>query len=87
MCMLAKIFLMAVFVSIDVAVSVAAKQKSWLSLVGSFGAGMLLFTMIPMLTPLDSSVMNVFMCLAGGVLFSAGLGVVSSKVLAKTSLV
>lgn len=31
MCMLAKIFLMAVFVSIDVAVSVAAKQKSWLS--------------------------------------------------------
>ena len=48
---------------------------------------MLLFMMIPMLTPLDSGVMNVVLCLAGGALFSAGLGAVSSAVLRKVSLV
>jgi len=46
MCMVAKIFLMRVFVSIDVIVSVAAKQKTWLCLCGSLGAGMLLFMMV-----------------------------------------
>lgn len=87
MCMLAKVFLVAVFVPIYLAVSVAAKQKLWLSLVGSLGAGMLLFTMIPMLTPLDAGIMNVVMCLAGGAMFAFGLGAVSNTVLKKTSLV
>lgn len=87
MCMLAKMFLIAVFVPIYLAVSVAAKQKTWLSIVGSFCIGMLLFMMVPMMTPLDSGIMNVILCLAGGVLFSAGLGVVSNTILRKTSLV
>ena len=43
MCMLAKIFLMLVFVSIFTLISVAAKQKAWLALCGSLGGGMLLF--------------------------------------------
>ncbi|MGM9681657.1 MAG: ABC transporter permease [Eubacteriales bacterium] len=87
MCMLAKVFLMFVFIAIDVLVSVAAKQKAWLCLCGSLAAGMLLFMMIPSLTPLDSTVMNVLLCLAGGALFSVGLGCVSNLVLRKTSLV
>lgn len=87
MCLLSKIFLMAVFVPIYVAMSVAGKQKLWLSMVGSLCAGMLLFTMIPMMTPLDSGIMNVILCLAGGALFSVGLGAVSRKVLEKTNLV
>lgn len=87
MCMLAKVSLIAVFVAIYVLISVLAKQKTWLSLVVSLGAGMLLFMMIPMLTPLDSTIMNVILCLAGGVLFSAGLGAISNTVLRKTSLV
>lgn len=87
MCMLSKVFLVAVFVPIYLAVSVAAKQKTWLSIVGSLMVGMLLFTMIPMLTPLDSTIMNVILCLGGGVLFSVGLGVISSNLLKKTSLV
>lgn len=87
MCMLSKIFLMAVFVGIDLAVSVAAKQRVWLSLVGSLFAGMLLFMMIPAITPLDSTIVNVILCLAGGALFSAGLGAVSNVILKKTSLV
>lgn len=87
MCMLTKIFLSAVFVPIYLVMSAAAKQRTWLSMVGSFAAGMLLFTMIPMLTPLDAGLMNVLLCLAGGVLFSTGLGAVSNLILKKTSLV
>lgn len=87
MCMLAKIFLVLVFVALDLLVSVAAKQKAWISIVGSLCAGMLLFTMIPMLTPLDSTFMNVVLCLIGGVLFSLGLGAISNLILKKTSLV
>lgn len=87
MCLLSKIFLIAVFVPIYVIMSVIGKQKLWISLLGSLGAGMLLFTMIPMLTPLDAGIMNVIMCLGGGALFSAGIGAISNKILRKTSLV
>ena len=87
MCMIAKIFLMFVFVSIFVLVSVAAKQKTWLALCGSLGAGMLLFMMVSMITPLGSTMMNVALCLVGGVLFAVGLGSISNAVLKKTSLV
>ena len=48
---------------------------------------MLLFMMIPMLTPLDASVMNAVLCLAGAAMFSVGLGAVSNLVLRKTALV
>lgn len=87
MCMLAKIFITAVFVGIDLAVSTAAKQKAWLSIIGSMMASMLLYTMVPMITPLDSGIMNVILCLAGGVIFSAGIGAISKTILSKTSLV
>lgn len=87
MCMIAKIFLMLVFIAIFVLVSVAAKQKAWLALLGSLGAGMLLFMMVSMITPLDSTILNVILCLVGGGLFAMGLGAISNRVLKKTSLV
>lgn len=87
MCMLAKIFLMLVFVSIFTLISVAAKQKAWLAICGSLGGGMLLFMMVSMITPLGSTFMNVILCLAGGTLFAVGLGAISKVVLKKTSLV
>lgn len=87
MCMLAKIFLMLVFVSIFTLISVAAKQKAWLSICGSFGGGMLLFMMVSMITPLGSTLLNVVLCAAGGALFAFGLGAISKVVLKKTSLV
>ena len=87
MCMLAKIFLMPVFVSIFVLISVAAKQKAWLSICGSLGGGMLLFIMVSMITPLSSTIIHVIMCFAGGILFAVGLGIASKAVLNKTSLV
>lgn len=87
MCMLSKLLLVAAFAPIYLLWSVVGKQKLWLSLVGSFCISMLFFMMIPMLTPLDAAIMNVVICLAGGVLFSAVFGAVSSTVLKKTSLV
>ena len=87
MCMLAKILLMLVFVPIFVLISVAAKQKAWLSICGSLGGGMLLFMMVSLITPLGSTAVNVILCLIGGLLFAIGLGAVSSVILKKTSLV
>ena len=87
MCMLAKIFLMPVFVSIFTLVSVAAKQKAWLSICGSLGGGMLLFMMVSMITPLNATVINVLLCAAGGAMFAFGLGAISKVILTKTSLV
>ena len=87
MCMVAKVFLMLVFVSIDVTVSVAAKQKAWLCLCGSLGAGMLLFMTVSLITPLGSTLLHAIGCLAGGILFAIGLGAISNQVLKKTSLV
>ena len=87
MCMVSKIFLMLVFVSIDVIISVAAKQRSWLCLCGSLGACMLLFMTVSMITPLGSTFLNVVLCLAGGVLFGLGLGAISIRILNRSSLV
>ncbi|MBQ8306413.1 MAG: ABC transporter permease [Blautia sp.] len=87
MCMLAKIFLTAVFVAIFLLMSVIAKSRSWMSICLSLFGGMLLFMMIPMMTPLDSGIMNVGLCLAGGAIFAAAIGAVSNVVLKKSSLV
>ncbi len=86
MCMLSKIFLMAAFVAIYVMASVIAKQKTWLCMVISFGVAMLLFSMIPMITPLDASLLNVLLTLVGGGLFSLGFGAISHLVLKKRDI-
>lgn len=86
-CILSKIFLSLIFVSVCIIASVVGKAKSWLSLILSLGFGMLFYTMIPMVSPLDSTVLNVLLSLVGGVLFAVGMGVISKIVLAKSSLV
>lgn len=87
MCLLSKMLLIAVFVPIYLLMSVIAKQKLWLSLLLSLMTGMFLFMMIPMLSPLNATIMNVILCIAGGVMLSTGLSAVSNQVLKKTSLV
>lgn len=86
-CLLGKLFLSLVFVALYVLMSVIAKQKTWLAVLLSLGTGMLLFTMAPMITPLDSSVLMPILCVVGGVLFAVGLGAVSNVVLKKSALV
>ncbi len=83
MCMFSKIFLMAAFVAIYVMSCVIAKQKTWLCTVISFGVAMLLFSMIPMVTPLDASLLNVLLTLVGGGFASLGFGAISRLVLKK----
>lgn len=87
MCMLSKLGMVAVFVGIDFAASAAAKGITWMSIVGSMVAAMLLYMMVPMVTPLDSGIMNVILCFAAGGLICVGLGAVSCQVLKRTSLV
>ena len=87
MCLIAKIFLMSIFVSIFLLMSVVAKQKLWMSIVGSLMIGMLFFMMIPALTPLDSGITNVLLCLVGVLIFSIVIGLISNKILKKTDLV
>ncbi len=86
-CMLSKIFFALVFVSIALTLACVGRQKVWLSVLCTLGAGMLLFTMIPMMTPLNAGVLNVILCVAGGALFAVGLGAISNVILNKTSLV
>ena len=87
MCLIAKILLMAIFISIFLLMSVIAKQKLWMSIVGSLMIGMLFFMMIPALTPLDSGITNVLLCLIGGLIFSIVIGLISNRILKKTDLV
>ena len=87
MCVLSKMVLVGVFVPIYLIMSVAAKQKLWMSILLSMMTGMFLFMMIPVLTPLNATALNVILCAAGGVGLGIGLGAASKVVLEKTSLV
>ncbi len=86
MCLLSKLVLMLAIVPIYVVMSVFAKQKLWLSLLLSLAGGALLFTMIPMITPLNSTLLNVVLCLAGGAMFGFGLSAVSRVILNKCDI-
>lgn len=87
MCVLSKVGLVLVFSSIFVLMSIVGKEKLWLSLVCGLGVSMLLFMMVPIITPLNATIINVLLSFVGGVLFSIGLGVISNKVLKKSRLV
>ena len=87
MCMIAKIAPLGVFVPIFVTMSVIARPRSWMSILLSLFAGMLLFMMIPMMSSLDAGIIEAGLCLAGGVMFSLGLGALSSGILKRVSLV
>ena len=87
MSILAKILLCLIFVGIYLCMSVVAKQKLWLSILLSFGVGMFLFNIAPMVSPLNSGILQVILCTAGGAGFAIGMGTISNLVLKKTSLV
>lgn len=86
-CLLSKMAFMPVFVSIFTLISVAAKAKAWLSVLGSLGGGMLLFTVTGMVTPLTATPIHLLICLAGGILFALFLGLASRAVLRRTAVV
>ena len=87
MCMLCKVNIVSIFVSIYILASVFAKQKLWLSLLLSFGIGMFMFMMISIISPLNAGIIHFILSLAGSIIFSIGIGIGSKAVLSKTSLV
>lgn len=86
LCMICKVLLMAVFVPIYLLMGIIAKQKSWLSIMLSLMTGMVLFMMIPMITPLNATIMNVILCLAGGAMFCFALGAIGVSILNKKDI-
>ena len=86
-CLFSKFGLVLVFASIFVLMSIVAKQKTWLSILGGLGVGMLLFMIIPVVSPLNATIINVILSFVGGTIFCFGLGAVSNLILKKTSLI
>ena len=80
-CMFSKMFLMAVFTGMYVLMGTIGKQKLWLTILLCLAVGMFLFNLIPMVTPLTATMMNVLLCLASGILLGGGLSFLSKTVL------
>ena len=78
---------MAVFIAIFLLMAVIGRQRSWLSILLALFGGMLMFMMIPAMTPIDAGLVHVGLTLAGGVIFAAGIGTVSRIVLSRQDLV
>ena len=87
MSMLSKLAIVAIFVSIYLVASTFAKQRLWLSLLISFGAGMLMFMMIPIISPLNAGILNLILSVVGSGIFCVGISIGSYYILKKTSLV
>ncbi|MBQ9786010.1 MAG: ABC transporter permease [Clostridia bacterium] len=86
MSMLSKIFLTIIFISIYLLASVVAKQKLWLSIIGSFCVGILFYPIAMITAPLNSGILHLVMCLAGGALLGVGFGALSTLILNKRDL-
>ena len=87
LCLLAKMLLMGVMIPIFLATACFSKGKSWMSILLSLFIGMLLFMIIPMMSPLNTGIMQVVLCAAGSVMFTVGLSIVSKMILSKEDLV
>ena len=87
MSLLSKIGLVLVFDSIFLLMSIVAKEKLWLSLLGGLGVGMLMFMMISIVSPLNATFIHVVLAFVGGGLFAFGIGAISNLILKKTKLI
>lgn len=87
MCMIAKVLLMGVMVPIFLAAASFGRGRSWLSILISLFVGMLLFMIIPMMSPINAGPMNVLLCAAGAVMFIFAAGALSNVILKKSDLV
>lgn len=87
LCLLCKVLIAPACVSIFTLASVIAKRKKWLALVLSLGSCALLFTTLPLLSPLQAAPPNAIVCLAVSAAFAVIFGLISKIVLEKTDLV
>lgn len=86
-CMICKIFIGAIFVSMFLLAGVFAKTKLWLSILISLGFSALFFIMVPMMSPLNADIINLLLCAVGSVFFGVGITFASKVVLDKTNIV
>lgn len=87
MCLISKLFLVGIFIGIFAFISYICKEKLWLSILLCLSIGMLLFMIVPMMTPLNQTILNLFLCIGGGILFPILIGFGSNLILNKTSLI
>ena len=62
-------------------------QRRWLSILLALFGGMLMFMMIPAMTPIDAGIVRVGLTLAGGAIFAPCIGLISRLVLSRQDLV
>ncbi len=82
-CILGKMLMMLIFSAIYSLMGIIAKQRLWLSILLSLCTGMFLFNIVPMVTPLDATVINVLFAAVGAGLLALGLGAISRLILKK----
>ena len=86
LCILSKILLVPIFVSIFVCMSVIGKQKLWLSMILSLMTCMFLFNIASIAAPVNATVLHVFICAIGSILLGVSLGAVSNLILKKRDI-
>jgi hypothetical protein len=85
MCLLSKVFLMGLFCSLFLAISVFFRSKLWLTIVCTFLFGMMLYPTASVAT-LGSTVMTVLVSLVMGIVGAVVIGFISSLILNKRDL-
>jgi hypothetical protein len=85
MCVLSKIFLMGVFCSLFLGVSVFFRNKLWLTIVFTFLFGMMFYPAASVAT-LSSTAVTAVISLAAGIIGTVALGSVSTLILKKRDL-
>jgi hypothetical protein len=86
MCLLSKMFLMAIFVSLFLAISVFFKSKLWMTIVFTFLFGMMLYPAASVAT-LGTTAAVMIGSLVAGIAGAVGIGAISSLFLKKRDLV
>lgn len=86
LCLLSKIALSGLFISLSLLCASFAKEKAWLSLLLSAALSTIFFMTASLLTPLNASLIHLFGCIAVGAVCSIGFGLLSALILRKTPL-
>jgi hypothetical protein len=85
LCLLSKIFLMSVFCSLFLAVSVFFRNKLWLTIIFTFLFGMMLYPAASVAT-LGSTALTALLCLIAGGIGTVAIGAVSNVILKRRDL-
>ena len=86
LCLLSKVFLMGIFYSLFLGISVFFRSKLWLTIVFAFLFGMMLYPAASVAT-LNSTGITMLLSLVAGAIGAIAIGAVSTFILKKRDLV